>query len=242
MEDWTSGFFDEMWLKYGFPLREDSTDKDLEQVRWAIGERPLRILDLACGLGRLAIPLAESGYAVTAMDFQPIYIAEAEKAAKSAGVKVDFVVGDMRDLDYTEEFDAVINFWTSFGYFADEVNRDIVRRICKALKPGGKLVLQTLHRDWLIKNLLYRHWFPSGDGLVLNESDFDLTNSTTKGIWVYLKPDGGKNSYEMHIRLYSCHEMIEVFTTAGFSETTCWSDIDEPITIDSNRLMVIGIK
>ncbi|MCP4229474.1 MAG: methyltransferase domain-containing protein, partial [bacterium] len=134
MKEWTHGFFGETWYKYGFPIREAQTESDIELIKWIVGKQPVKILDLACGLGRLAIPLAQAGYDVTGTDFQPDYIAEAKRAAEKAGVTADFVVADMRELDYRKEFDVVVNFWGSYGYFKEGENRDIIERVFAALK------------------------------------------------------------------------------------------------------------
>src|SRR5206468_2227743 len=95
-----------------------------------------RILDVACGAGRHTIDLAKRGYRVTGFDLSSPLLAEARKAARTAGVKPTFVQGDMRRLPYRNAFEAAISMFTSFGYFdRPEEDRQVLRGIARALRP-----------------------------------------------------------------------------------------------------------
>jgi SAM-dependent methyltransferase len=103
-----------------------------------------RVLDLCCGLGRHAIPLAARGYQVTGLDRSAEALAEARRR-DNAGVA--WVEGDMRDLaPLPGPFDAVLNLWQSFGYFDATTNRAVLRQIHDALRPGGRFILDIYHR------------------------------------------------------------------------------------------------
>ena len=76
-----------------------------------------KILDLACGYGRLAIPLAKAGYDIQGIDLSPNLIKDAKMSARKNRLKMRFLVGDMRRLPYkNESFDAVICMWSSFNH------------------------------------------------------------------------------------------------------------------------------
>ena len=74
-------------------------------------------LDLACGPGRIAIPLARSGFAVTGVDRTGHLLEKARHAAKDAGVAIEWVQCDMRDFVRPDRYDLVLSMFTSFGYF-----------------------------------------------------------------------------------------------------------------------------
>jgi SAM-dependent methyltransferase len=109
------------------------------------------LLDVCCGPGRHALPLAARGYQVTGVDRDTAMVAEAALTAKSIqgqGV-ARFVVGDMRELGAVPgEFDAVTCLWHSFGYFDAATNAAVLRGMRDKLRPGGKLILDIYHRDW----------------------------------------------------------------------------------------------
>src|SRR5437867_9881977 len=102
-----------------------------------------RILDVACGAGRHTIDLAKRGYRVTGFDLSSPLLAEARKAARTAGVKPTFVQGDMRRLPYRNAFEAAISMFTSFGYFdRPEEDRQVLRGIARALRPRGQFLME----------------------------------------------------------------------------------------------------
>ena len=109
------------------------------------------ILDVCCGPGRHALPLAARGYWVTGVDRDAAMVAEAARKAESiegAG-EARFLVGDMRDLAAIPgEYDAVICLWHSFGYFDAPTNAGVLRGMRGKLRPGGRLILDVYHRDW----------------------------------------------------------------------------------------------
>ncbi|RAU90976.1 bifunctional 2-polyprenyl-6-hydroxyphenol methylase/3-demethylubiquinol 3-O-methyltransferase UbiG, partial [Paenibacillus sp. YN15] len=77
-----------------------------------------RILDLCCGMGRHSVALADEGYRVTGLDLSKVLLAEARKLDNSG--RITWVEGDMRRLPLDGPFDAVVNLFTSFGYFEEE--------------------------------------------------------------------------------------------------------------------------
>jgi SAM-dependent methyltransferase len=242
MENWTNDFFGEAWHKYGFPIREPLTESDLRLIEWLAGEPPVKILDLACGLGRLAIPLAGAGYDVVGCDFQPDYIAEAEYAAKKAGVTAEFLVIDMRELDYREDFDIVINFWGSFGYFPDDINREVITGVYNTLKPGGRFILQAPNRDAILADFRQTMWHEVNDVRVLTLNDFDIATSAIETEWTYVFPGGRIEQMTSYTRIYSFHELREMLLSAGFEKVEGWSGIETPLAFDANPMCVVGVK
>jgi 2-polyprenyl-3-methyl-5-hydroxy-6-metoxy-1,4-benzoquinol methylase len=122
------------------------------------------ILDLYCGYGRHAIELAKLGFQVTGIDATADFLNIARQKAKEAKINLSFVQLDMRELDYHEKFDAVINMFAAFGYFSDEENTQVLERVAKALHPGGLFLIDLLNREWMIRNNLNRYWrHPNGE-------------------------------------------------------------------------------
>jgi SAM-dependent methyltransferase len=110
---------------------------------WRLLElRPgMDVLDLACGHGDLANRLAARGCRVTGLDSSAVFLDRARAEAAAAGISVDYVAGDMRQLPWTGHFDRVINWSTAFGYFDDTTNRAVLDGIAGSLRPGGRLAM-----------------------------------------------------------------------------------------------------
>lgn len=109
------------------------------------------VLDLACGKGRHSIQVHGLGYRVTGLDLSKESIKYAMQFKEE---RLDFRYGDMRELPYSNEFDLVLNLFTSFGYFEEDLeNLKVIQSISKALKQSGILVLDFLNVKKVVQNL-----------------------------------------------------------------------------------------
>jgi len=102
-----------------------------------------KILDLACGYGRLTIPLAKLGYNIEGIDLAPNFIKDAKAQAKKKNLKINFKVGNMLDLPYRNEFfDAIFCIWSSFNHLLtlkDQVKG--LNEILRILKKDGFAII-----------------------------------------------------------------------------------------------------
>jgi SAM-dependent methyltransferase len=140
-----------------------------------------RILDLPCGYGRHAALLARRGFRVVGVDLSPAMLAEARRRY-AEGPRLRFRRADMRHIAYRDEFDAVVNLYTSFGYFTPAQNVAALRRMARALRPGGRLLIDHRDPDYDV-DLPRRLWYRTGrKRFVLEERHFDrrtrITDST----------------------------------------------------------------
>jgi SAM-dependent methyltransferase len=193
-EEWFTRFFD---AAYVAQLREEKppaqTRREVDFLLRALRPAPgARILDVPCGYGRHAAALARCGFRVVGVDLSRAMLAEARRRF-AEGPRLAFVRGDMRRIDFRDEFDAVVNLYTSFGYFTPAQNQAVLRRLARALRPGGTLVVD--HRDPVYDATLPRRsWYRAGARrLILEDRRFDrrtrITESTqlvitTRPRWV----------------------------------------------------------
>jgi SAM-dependent methyltransferase len=114
-----------------------------------------KLLDLGCGRGRHSLTLAERGYHVTGIDLSEEAIKKARSKAEDRKIlHATFEVGDMRDpLPYT--FDAIVNLFTTFGYFLnDSENIRVLKSAGAMLKTGGLFMQDYLNRQYVMENLV----------------------------------------------------------------------------------------
>jgi len=98
-----------------------------------------KVLDVACGTGNLAIPLARLGAAVTGVDIAPNLLAQARERAAAEGLVTTFDEGDAEDLPYGDaSFDAVV---TMFGAMFAPRPELVAAELARVLKPGGLLAM-----------------------------------------------------------------------------------------------------
>lgn len=106
--------------------------------------RDARVLDVGCGYGRIALPLAQAGYEVEGLDLSENLIEAARRAADAEGLRVGFTVGSMTSLPYpSESFDAAICLWSVFNELLEEDEQTgAIREMWRVLGPGGVGVIE----------------------------------------------------------------------------------------------------
>jgi SAM-dependent methyltransferase len=173
------------------------------------------VIDLGCGYGRHAMELAARGLHVVGVDSSLPLLLRGNDEAQRRGLDINFVHADMREIDYDAQFDGAYCLFSTFGYFDDDTNKKVATQIGKALKPGGRLVLQVLNRDYVIGDLPTRVWW-EGDGcVVLEEVDFNYFSSRIQSKRSVVFDDGRQVEQEISIRAYSLHEIGKLLHAAG---------------------------
>jgi SAM-dependent methyltransferase len=130
-----------------------------------------RILDCPCGQGRHAHLLAESGYDVDGVDYSAALLKRARE--RGTGRQLRYTRADMRKLParWNGRFDAVVNLFTSFGFFAEPADdARVIREFARVLKPGGVLVWHGASRDGVAARFLARDWWRTSDGTLVVQS------------------------------------------------------------------------
>ena len=244
---WYETFFGEDYLRLYEPiLTPGRTLRDVDGIVNLLAlPQGSSILDLCCGHGRHAIPLAQRGYKVTGQDLSEVFLREAEKEGLAKGIHVNWLHGDMRNIPFENEFDAVINIFTAFGYLENQdEDQQVLKQVYKALKPGGLFLLEIMHREGLMRHfspqMIERH----PDGLiVLEERSFDLLTSRSEAKITMIYPDGQRKEYGHAARVYSLTELAQMLTTAGLQVKSYYGTWDgRELTIDSFRLILLGQK
>lgn len=143
---WFEDWFD-TGLYYELYASRNDTDASrlLDCIQPFLPEKPARVMDLACGRGRHALNLARRGYEVTGVDLSAKALEFGKRRSEHENLGIRFVRADMRDV-LPSGFDAVVNLFTSFGYFETESENGLVlKRISDALNPGGRFVIDFLN-------------------------------------------------------------------------------------------------
>jgi SAM-dependent methyltransferase len=196
------------------------------------GLKGCKVLDVPCGIGRVAIPLARLGFEVQGVDLSPHLVGVAKE--KAAGFKLPpgmtkFVVGDMHDLVSRfapGSFDAVLNVFTSIGYGSEEDDLKFFSEAREVTKRGGLLLISGLrNRDYIARNPSQNVYEESRRLLVLDTYSFDTGRSRERGLWRFYLKRGGKKGGELEfagefptdIRVYSPHELVSRLEATGWS-------------------------
>lgn len=222
---WETLFGDDFSRAYR-PMSESQLRREVDFILEGLDVPPgAVILDLGCGQGEICVELSRRGYSVVGYDLSVYQLAMAGDHAQAAGQKINFLQGDMREMAFEQMFDAVISWDTSFGYFEEEKNMEVLRRIKKALKPNGRLILDVMNRDFAAREAPYNHWF-EGDGCVcMDDMSMDwITNRLSVKRSIILD-DGRSKELNYSTRLYNLSEVGRMLHEAGFRVAAVSGDV-----------------
>ncbi len=200
-------------------LREENSEWEAEYINMIIkhferkfNEKYVKILDLGCGNGRLHPFLKNFGYDIVGVELNEELI----KEAKQKNPNVKYIQKDMREIDFKEEFDVVLSWFTSLFYFSDKENREMIKRINRALRKGGLFILD--HAVWSGR-LEKRASFIDENSYVILE-----THEIKKPWWmiyqkIYEKRDKTLiyiTETSKRVYLYEVEELIQMLEDEGF--------------------------
>ncbi len=249
-QPWYVQFFKGDYLRiYGHALQQDRTDLEAQFAIHALGLEPHHnVLDLCCGQGRHSLALAKTGLNVTGVDLSEEMLAIARSNADEVGLGIALQQADMRRLpdEFSGKFDAVINMFSSFGYLeSEDDDQQVLHQIARCLKPGGKLLMDLLNREWVIINNEETDWHRHDDGrIVLERRQLDLRTSTNHLTYTEILPDGSRNEMsDLHMRLYSLTELTKMLAAAGLNFDYVHGGFrGEAYSVDARRMIIVATK
>lgn len=232
-------FFREAWPTISQDF--ESADDPEAAVSWIVAHTGLaegsRVLDAPCGFGRHSVAFARCGHRVTGVDFSETELERARAAAAAGRVSATFLCQDMRDMEFSGEFDLAVNLFSSIGYFSDDEDRLLLDRFWRALAPGGRFVLDTRNRDHFVRHLAPEE-VVSG---IRIENVFDTETSRVRGVWH--RADGGGRIGETEFRLYAAHELRAMLRPERWRRVDLYGGLDgSAFTLDSPRLVLVASK
>jgi len=212
-----------------------------QMIAWLNMPTGAHVLDLCCGMGRHSLALANAGYKVTGVDLSEVLLQEARQLDR--GAVVEWVHGDMRKVPLTESFDAVVNLFTSFGYFAeDKDNEQVIREMQRLLRTEGKFII-----DFLNPDNVQDHLIPYSDR---NDGDVDIIESryikdgyVLKEITIH-EAGQPERHYTERVRLYRLVDFEHMFTANGLQIDCVLGDYDGSTytKASSPRMILVGSK
>jgi SAM-dependent methyltransferase len=242
--DWWRTYFDAEYLREHEPVFDVARDRRevarlLDVLALPVGSR---VLDCPCGQGRHSHLLAEAGLDVTGLDYSAHLLAVAR--ARGTAAHLRYQRGDMRKLParWTARFDAVVNLFTSFGFFTQpNDDRTVIREFARVLRPGGQLVWHGGSRDGVMAGFLAKDWWTTADGtLVAHEREFDVLSGQLTVFARWTGPSG-EGAREYRIRLYTATRLAELCADAGLLVTAAhdgWRD--RPLRRRSSEMLLVA--
>lgn len=241
--EWYRDFFDADWQRYMETVPAAVTRRQADFVVGRLELEPgARVLDLACGTGRIAIALARRGMRVTGLDISERSIRLAERSARRAAVDVRFVRADMRQLEEVAAYDGVVNLYTSFGYFAREEDDELTLAAARrAMVTGGGFLLDTVNPVALAARFSPREWTEFPDGTVVaQERRYDHVSGRIHATWTFIPATGPRDRLEHSVRAYTAAELHAMLARACLPVTGAWGGFDGRALGEGTRTILVA--
>jgi 2-polyprenyl-3-methyl-5-hydroxy-6-metoxy-1,4-benzoquinol methylase len=221
MEQWYEQLFKNYSRQYDQESFTAGTQGECDFIENEIGfDKNLRILDIGCGTGRHAIELAKRGYHVTGIDLSDAQLSRARDKATEAGLRIDFIKMDAREIIFHNEFDLAIMICE--GAFplmeTDEMNFEILKGAARALKKGGKFIFTTLNGLFPLFHSV-KDFFESQakeGNASYHENSFDLMTFRDHNITKFTDDSGREIELRCNERYYVPSEITWMLKSLGF--------------------------
>lgn len=240
-EDWYADAFDAASADMAWTDRTAGEVDRVEKILQPHGGE--RILDLACGSGRHALELRERGFQVVGADISPELIEIARGEAAVADLDIEFVLTDLRDLTYEEEFDLVLNLNDgAIGYLeSDEENRRSFEVISRALRPGGRNLIQLPNVLYARERLPQRSWIPASSMVELVEHRWNKKARRLEGKMVaahFGQVLDNLDGIEFTQRLYTVDELRDLYASVGMELLRVYNGSGRPKEPQVNQIKI----
>ncbi|MEO6419850.1 MAG: methyltransferase domain-containing protein, partial [Polyangiaceae bacterium] len=214
---WWEELFNDDFIRTMAKITDAQIAREADFIEDSLGvAKAAMVLDLGCGTGRHAIELTRRGYQVAGFDLSLAMLARAADEAQERNQKLNFLQGDMREMTFEDTFDGIYCWNTSFGFFEEEKNAQVVARVHKALRKSGQFLLDVINRDFLIRQAPSLAWFEGEGCICMDEMAIDWITSRMRVKRTMMMDDGRSKEIEYSIRVYSLHELGKILHDQGF--------------------------
>ncbi|MBK6994305.1 MAG: class I SAM-dependent methyltransferase [Lewinellaceae bacterium] len=222
-KEWFAEWFDSPYYHLLYKSRDENEAKAaLDHLLLALNLLPgSRVLDLACGKGRHSRYLAEKGYDVTGLDISAASILFARQFEHE---RLEFYQHDMRKSLRINYFDAVMNMFTSFGYFKTDADHLLaLKNVAKDLKPGGLFLLDFFNANFIHQNLV-RSEMKTVDKITFHLKRWVRSGYVFKS--VEFETAGRLFHFQEQVRLFELTDFESLLTSAGLRMRQTFGDYD----------------
>lgn len=243
MAEWFES--EDFWTTYGPIMYDDNLWAEAPDVadyvcKIAGLKKGSKVLDAACGIGRISVELAERGLEVTGVDITSSVLEAAKDMAESQKLKIDFIQQDLRDFCRKDYFDCAINLYTSFGYCdSKEDDYKILKNIALSLKKDGIFIMECVSRETAIMYFTKGEQFERA-GFTVN-TEFSVKGAW-EGLcskWILTDKDNHIIEHEYTQRLYSAPQLRDKLLECGFTSAQVYGDFDYSPYNENARTMIL---
>lgn len=237
--DFEATFGDDYLYFYADVLSDEHNDADTEVIVNALGLTGREtVLDAPCGHGRISNRLARRGLEVTGVDATELFL----ERAREDNSGVDYLQGDLRALPVDGPYDVALSWFTSFGYFDDDGNQQVLSEYRRVLRPGGRLLIELHNHDEIVRRFTsapFSMVTRRGDDVMIDTSEFDTVTGRMETDRVIVREGQLRESHHS-VRMPTIPELRAWISDAGFASVRFTARDGREPSIHRPRLIVIA--
>ncbi len=226
---WYSNFFTGLALEFWQEsISPELTRKELEFLHeFGKLDEGDAILDVFCGYGRHAIPLARQGMQVTGVDQAGPFLDQVQGKVANEKLGIQCFHGDFLDLDLPGQYSLVYCLGNSFSYFDEEGTATFLDKVSASLLPGGTFILNTVTlAESHIPNFQEHEWHQAGQVYLLMENDFVFNEGYVENRMTFMKNEKRETKTARHY-LFTLAHLKKMFLNANIPIQGVYSSTDE---------------
>ncbi|MEO0477925.1 MAG: class I SAM-dependent methyltransferase [Planctomycetota bacterium] len=234
--------FDRDYLHFYAPFEDpDLVQSEAQLIAdLAALDEATEVLDLGCGTGRIATALAEHGIPVTGLDQSELLLSAAR--SRPHGDSVRWEQADYRELVENSRFDVVVSWFTAFGYFDDATDRDVLRRLHNALRPGGTLILDAASLMQVAGADGQSEIHRRGEDLLIDEVRYDPLVGRRITDRTVCRCGEPPRTFRFPLRVFTPTELCSWLEVAGFVEVEFFDEDGHGFHLDATRMIARARK
>lgn len=208
-----------------------------------------RVLELACGTGSHAFEFERLGYDILATDYSEDLLNVARHKAEAQSSKVEFKLQDMRELNFTDQFDVVLCLFDSIGYVqTNQLISKVVQGARKSLRGGGLFIFEFWHAAAMLRNYepkRERTWqLADAEIHRVSTTKLDVKNQLAEVTYdIYERVPSGKEDHlrETQVNRYFLVQEMAALLDCGGLESVEFLTAYEDAPIDENTWHILGV-
>lgn len=198
-----------------------------------------RVLDLCCGFGRHTLALLERGLDTYGLDLSPELLESATGLPGAERLRGRLLLADARAVPLrSASFDALLNLFSSFGYFGDEGDRALLAQAARVLRPGGRAVFDLMNAARVRASLVPRSQSERGGWSVLEQRSLAQGGRVVRKDVELRGAEGARRTWREEVRLYEPADIEALLREAGLELVRFAGDFEGgPFGAQSARML-----
>jgi cyclopropane fatty-acyl-phospholipid synthase-like methyltransferase len=244
-DNWYEHFFSgincEMWER---AIPEDLSSKEADYLIGVMGvKKGAEILDIPCGYGRLAIPLAKKGFKLTCLDISEQFLKGLDRKVEEERLSIRTVRGNILTLDIIGMYDGAYCMGNSFGYFDFAGMNLFVKKVAACLKPGARFIINSgMAAESILTHIPPEKTYVLGDLTMQINNEYIVEDSCLVPHLTYTK-NGLSESHGFKHYVYTIAEIKRLLVSYDFEIIALHSGFQkEPYALGDPQVYMVCEK